>query len=73
MGDGIKFRVTKSKTVDYVYIKYLAGYNSFEVEYGALVGTEYDVLERVKPIALEDLVKTISARLLGLEIIEAAA
>jgi len=64
MGDGVKFRVTKSSFVDYVYIKYLGGFNSFEIEYGALVGTDYDVLERVKPVAQEDLIATISAKVL---------
>lgn len=70
MGDGIRFRVTKSKIVDYVYIRYLGGFDTFEIEFGALVGTEYDVLDRIKPVAVEDLIKTISARVLGLKVVE---
>ena len=64
MGDGVKFRVSKSPTVDYVYVKYLGGFESFEVEFGALVGTDYDVLERISPVQPEQLVSTISKRIL---------
>jgi hypothetical protein len=70
MGDGIKFRVTKSKVVDYVYVRYLGGYDDFELEFGALVGTEYDVIDRVKPVSAQHLVKTISYKLFSLDIAE---
>ena len=63
MGDGIKFRVTKSPKVDYVYVRYLSGLEEFEVEFGALVGTEYDVLERMSPVAQENLMATISRKI----------
>ena len=63
MGDGIRFRVNKSKTIDYVYVRYLSGFDEYEVEFGALVGTEYDVLDRIKPVKLENLMATISRRL----------
>jgi hypothetical protein len=63
MGDGIRFRVTKSPKVDYVYIRYLSGFDQFEVEFGALVGTEYDVLERIKPIHKDKLMSTISKKI----------
>jgi hypothetical protein len=63
MGDGIRFRVRKSPKVDYVYVRYLSGYDEFEVEFGALVGTEYDVLERIKPIHRDKLMATISQKI----------
>jgi hypothetical protein len=63
MGDGIRFRVTKSPKVDYVYVRYLSGFDQYEVEFGALVGTEYDVLDRIKPVAAKELVSTISRKI----------
>jgi hypothetical protein len=63
MGDGIRFRVTRSPKVDYVYIRYLSGFDEFDVEFGALVGTEYDVLDRIKPVHKDDLMSTISKKL----------
>ena len=63
MGDGVRFRVMKSPKVDYVYIRYLSGLDEFEVEFGALVGTEYDVLERIKPVNAKDLMSTISKKI----------
>ena len=63
MGDGVRFRVTKSPSVDYVYVRYLNGYEEFELEFGALVGTEYDVLDRINPVPVDQLVTTISKRL----------
>jgi hypothetical protein len=63
MGDGVRFRVTKSPKVDYVYIRYLSGYESYEVEFGALVGTEYDLIDRISPVALEKLMPIISQKL----------
>lgn len=63
MGDGIRFRVTKSPKVDYVYIRYLAGYEQYEVEFGALVGTEYDIIDRMSPVSIEKLMATISQKL----------
>jgi len=63
MGDGVRFRVTRSPVVDYVYIRYLSGYALFEIEFGALVGTDYDVLDRIKPISADDLMATISRKL----------
>jgi hypothetical protein len=65
MGDGIRFRV-KSRTIDYVYVRYLSGYDEYEVEFGALVGTEYDVLDRIKPVKLKDLMATVSQKIFGL-------
>lgn len=66
MGDGVRFRVLKSPTVDYVYIRYLSGTEQFEIEFGALVGTEYDVLDRIKPVSSENLLKTISKKIFSL-------
>ena len=63
MGDGIRFRVTKSPKVDYVYIRYLSGFDQFEIEFGALVGTEYDVLERISPVHKDKLIATISRKI----------
>jgi hypothetical protein len=63
MGDGIRFRVTRSPKVDYVYIRYLSGFDEYEVEFGALVGTEYDVLDRIKPVKKEHLMPTISQKI----------
>jgi hypothetical protein len=63
MGDGIRFRVNKSKTIDYVYVRYLSGFDEYEVEFGALIGTEYDVLDRIKPVRSENLMATISTRI----------
>lgn len=63
MGDGIRFRTTKSPKVDYVYVRYLSGFNEYEIEFGALVGTEYDVLDRVKPIRADELMATISKKI----------
>lgn len=63
MGDGIRFRVTKSPKVDYVYIRYLAGYEQYEVEFGALVGTEYDIIDKITPVPQEKLMSTISRKL----------
>jgi hypothetical protein len=63
MGDGIRFRVTKSPKVDYVYVRYLSGFDQYEVEFGALVGTEYDVLDKIKPVPAAQLVPTISRKL----------
>ncbi len=63
MGDGIRFRVTKSPNVDYVYVRYLNGFDNFEVEFGALVGTDYDVLDRIKPVPKDVLMATISKKL----------
>jgi len=63
MGDGIRFRVTKSPKVDYVYVRYLSGFDQYEVEFGALVGTEYDVLDRLQPIKAADLISTISKKI----------
>jgi hypothetical protein len=63
MGDGIRFRVTKSPKVDYVYIRYLNGFDDYEVEFGALVGTEYDVLDRYKSVKQENLMATISKKI----------
>jgi hypothetical protein len=62
-GDGIRFRVTKSPKVDYVTVRYLSGFEEYEVEFGALVGTEYDVLERVKPVSSDILMATISKKI----------
>jgi hypothetical protein len=70
MGDGIKFRVTKSPFVDYVYVKYLAGAEAFEIEFGALVGSEYDVIDRIKPVDAANLVPTISRKLFGFQIVD---
>lgn len=70
MGEGVRLRVTKSKTVDYVYIRYLGGFDTFEVEFGALVGTEYDVLDRIKPVPAQDLIKMITRRLFALDVVE---
>jgi hypothetical protein len=67
MGDGVKFRVTKSPYIDYVYIKYLHGFDEFEVEFAALVGTEYDVLDRISPVDGAKLVQTISKRLFSIQ------
>jgi hypothetical protein len=63
MGDGIRFRVTKSPKVDYVYIRYYDGFQKFEVEFAALVGTEYDVIDRIKPVSASRLLSTISQKL----------
>ena len=63
MGDGIRFRVTRSPKVDYVYIRYLSGFDEYEVEFGALVGTEYDVLDRIKPVKKEQLMPVISQKI----------
>jgi hypothetical protein len=63
MGDGVRFRVTKSPKVDYVYVRYLSGYESYEVEFGALVGTEYDLIDRISPVPSEKLMSTISKKL----------
>ena len=63
MGDGIRFRVTKSPRIDYVYIRYLNGYEQFDVEFAALVGTEYDIIDRIKPVAADVLIGTISRKL----------
>jgi hypothetical protein len=63
MGDGIRFRVTKSPKVDYVYVRYLSGFDQYEVEFAALVGTEYDILDRLKPVSASELVATISRKL----------
>ena len=63
MGDGIRFRVTKSPKVDYVYIRYLSGFDTFEVEFGALVGTDYDVLDRIKPVQRNNLMAAISRKI----------
>lgn len=62
MGDGVRFRVTKSPNVDYVYIRYLSGFDQYEVEFGALVGTEYDLLDRISPVPMDKLMSTISKR-----------
>lgn len=62
MGDGVRFRVNKSPNVDYVYIRYLSGYDQYEVEFGALVGTEYDLLDRISPVPMDQLMSTISKR-----------
>jgi hypothetical protein len=63
MGDGIRFRVTKSPRVDYVYVRYLSGFEEYEVEFAALVGAEYDVLDRIKPVSREELFSTINKNL----------
>jgi hypothetical protein len=63
MGDGIRFRVTKSPRVDYVYIRYLNGFDNYEVEFGALVGTEYDVIDRIKPVPADQIMATISKKI----------
>ena len=63
MGDGIRFRVTKSPKVDYVYIRYLSGYDSYEIEFGALVGTEYDLLDRIAPVPQDRLMTVISKKI----------
>lgn len=63
MGDGIRFRVTKSPKVDYVYVRYLAGFEQYEVEFGALVGTEYDIIDKITPVSLDKLMTTISRKL----------
>jgi hypothetical protein len=63
MGDGVKFRVSNSPIVDYVYIRYLAGFEAYEIEFAALVGTEYDILDRIQPVLPNDLISTISKRL----------
>lgn len=63
MGDGIRFRVTASPKVDYVYIRYYAGFDFYEIEFGALVGTDYDVLDRIKPVPKARVVSTISKKL----------
>jgi hypothetical protein len=60
MGDGVRFRVTKSPKCDYVYVRYLSGYESYDVEFGALVGTDYDIIDRIKPVEQEHLMATIS-------------
>jgi hypothetical protein len=62
MGDGIRFRVRYSPKLDYVYVRYLAGFDSYEVEFGALVGTEYDVLDRIKPVTSDSLLPIISKK-----------
>lgn len=63
MGDGIRFRVRNSPCVDYVTIRYLSGYEQFEIEFGALVGTEYDLLDRLSPISKDELMDTIDSRI----------
>ena len=63
MGDGVRFRVTRSPSVDYVYVRYLSGYDAYEVEFAALVGTDYDVLDRINPVHPDDLISIISKRL----------
>lgn len=63
MGDGVRFRVTKSPRVDYVYVRYLSGFEEYEVEFAALVGAEYDVLDRIKPVPRAELFSTISQKL----------
>ncbi len=72
MGDGVRFKVTRSPKVDYVYIRYLGyGVNKkfeienqkFEVEFAVLVDTEYDVLDRISPVSAKNLVSTISQKL----------
>lgn len=63
MGDGVKFRVKNSPHIDYVYVRYLSGYETFEVEFAALVGTEYDVLDRIGPVSADQLISTISKRI----------
>jgi hypothetical protein len=71
MGDGVKFRVMKSPVVDYVYIRYLNGYENFEIEFGGLVGgVEYDIIDRVQPVPREKLVSTISKRLFAINVVE---
>jgi|ERR1039458_3795279 hypothetical protein len=67
MGDGVKFRVTNSKSVDYVYVRYLSGSELFEVEFGALVNTDYDVLDRISPVNVAELIPTISKRLFSIQ------
>jgi hypothetical protein len=62
MGDGVRFRVLKSPNVDYVYIRYLSGFDEYEIEFGALVGTEYDIIDRITPVPLDKLMSTISKR-----------
>lgn len=62
MGDGVRFRVTKSPNVDYVTIRYLSGFDQYEIEFAALVGTEYDLLDRISPVAKDKLMSTISKR-----------
>jgi hypothetical protein len=64
MGDGVKFRVQNSQVVDYVYVKYLSGFDEFEIEFAALVGTDYDVLDRIGPVNSAQLVPAISKRVL---------
>ena len=64
MGDGIRFRITRSPYVDYVYIRYLSGFDSYEIEFGALVGTEYDLIDRVSPVPQDQLMSTISKKVL---------
>lgn len=63
MGDGVRFRVTNAKTIDYVYVRYLSGFDEYEIEFGALVGTEYDVLHRIKPVKVDDIMATISRKI----------
>ena len=63
MGDGVRFRVTKSPKIDYVYIRYLDGYKTFDVEFANLVGTEYDIVDRLKPVSADVLIGTISRKL----------
>lgn len=70
MGDGIKFRVSKSPFVNYVYVRYLAGYDLYEIEFGALVGADYDVIDQISPVKLEDLFKTISRKVFNLNVVD---
>jgi len=70
MGDGVKFRVTKSPVVDYVYIRYQSGFELYEVEFGALVGMDYDVVDRVPLVEHDKLIPTISRKVFNFQVVE---
>jgi hypothetical protein len=67
MGDGIKFRVTRSRTVNYIYIRYKSGFDIYDIEFAALNGTEYKPLLVIEDIPGSELMKTISRKLFGFD------
>lgn len=62
----MRFRVSNSRHVDYIYIRYESGVETFEVETGALQGTAYRRTGHVQGVDAENLMQRISRIVFGL-------
>src|SRR5690349_1685066 len=63
MAGSVKFRITKSVVVDFVCITNCGAWKLFEVEFGACVGSEFQVIDRIRAVTPTSLISTISDRL----------